>query len=826
MKKIKQTLAIVLCIIILGGLLPSNQTGWLDLPDFSLKSKAATAKEYPGDDMVYLTQRWLNQEYGDVDGFGAVTENGKTGWNVVYGLLRALQYELGITDLANSFGPTTTNLYSENLLSRQDGVIEKKHAILQGALWCKGYCPGYNLYEAADGTIVFEGVFDADVEKAVIELKTDAGFINPNGVVTVNVMKALMSMDTFKLLSSYGGTSEIRELQQKLNRKYEAYIGLTPCDGVYGRNTNKALIYALQAEELMPISVANGNFGNTTKLCCPQIPYEKNSASALTYPGDSTGSYYTESQITAITELLQFSLLVNGFGDGVIDGVFDSEAQQDIRNFQKEMALAVTGIADISTWMSLLVSCGDTSRSALAADCATILTQAKAKTLYDNGYRYVGRYLTGTYNGGISKAITKQEAEIIFDAGLRFFPIYQTSANYLEYFTSQQGATDAQNARKAATALGLPKNTIIYFAVDFDCLDYQITDNIIPYFKSVYEEMIDSDYKVGIYGTRNACASISNLGYACSSFVGDMSTGFSGNLGFIMPDNWAFDQFATITIGSGDGRIEIDKVAYSGRDIAVSKLNPTCNLLDGTINHTYNAGVVTKKATCKETGVKTYTCTVCNATKTQAIAKMAHSYKTTTTKATTSKNGKIVKKCSTCGASGGTTTIYAAKTVKLSATSYTYNGKVKEPTVTVKDSKGKKLKNKVDYTVTYASGRKNVGTYKVTIKFKGRYKGSKTLTFKINPVKTSAKLTAAKKALTVSISKKSTQVTGYQIQYATNKKFSKAKTTTVKSYKTTKVTLKKLSAKKTYYVRVRTYKTVNGKKYYSGWSTVKHKKTK
>ena len=242
--------------------------------------------------------------------------------------------------------------------------------------------------------------------------------------------------------------------------------------------------------------------------------------------------------------------------------------------------------------------------------------------------------------------------------------------------------------------------------------------------------------------------------------------------------------------------------------------------------HTYNAGVVTRQATCKATGVKTFTCTVCRATKTQAIAKVAHTYKTTTTQATTSKNGKIVKKCSTCGASGGTTTIYAAKTVKLSATSYTYNGKVKEPTVTVKDSKGKKLKNKVDYTVTYASGRKNVGTYKVTIKFKGRYKGSKTLTFKINPVKTSAKLTAAKKALTVSISKKSTQVTGYQIQYATNKKFSKAKTTTVKSYKTTKVTLKKLSAKKTYYVRVRTYKTVNGKKYYSGWSTVKHKKTK
>lgn len=551
----------------------------------SVENEIAVLTDYPGDDMVYLTQRWLNQEYGDVPGFGSVTENGKTGWNVVYGLLRALQHELGITSLANSFGPTTSSLYSQNLLQRQDGVTNRKFAILQGALWCKGYCPGYNIYEAEDGTIVFNGVFDKDVEAAVIELKTDAGFLNPNGIVTLNVMKALMSMDTFKLLSSYGGTAEVRAMQQKLNRKYEAYTGLTPCDGVYGRNTNKALVYALQAEELMPTSVANGNFGNTTKLCCPQIPYVKNSTSARTYPGTSSGSYYTASQISAITELLQFSLLVNGFGDGVIDGVFDAGTKQDIINFQKEMAIPVTGIADISTWMSLFISRGDTSRSARAADCATILTPAKAQTLYNNGYRYIGRYLTGTYNGGISKAITREEAQIIFDAGLRFFPIYQTSANYLEYFTPQQGATDAKKATDAAATLGLPKNTIIYFAVDFDCLDYQITDNVIPYFQRVHEEMADSGYRVGIYGTRNACTRVSNLGYACSSFVGDMSTGFSGNLGFGMPDNWAFDQFATITIGSGDGRIEIDKDGYSGRDPAVSKLNPvTFNITSNNID--------------------------------------------------------------------------------------------------------------------------------------------------------------------------------------------------------------------------------------------------
>lgn len=539
-------------------------------------------REYPdglvqratvGDPMVYLTQVWLNQEYGDVPGFGEVEVNGKTGWDTVYGLLRALQHELGITDLANNFGSTTERLYSQNPLHRQDGVTNRKFAILQGALWCKGYSPGYHLRENADGTVEFDEVFDAGVEAAVIELKQDAGLTNPDGVVTTNVMKALMSMDSFKLLTSYGGDTKVRTMQQKLNRKYEEYTGLNPCDGVYGRNTNKALIYALQAEEGLPTSVANGNFGVTTKLCCPEIPYARNSKAARRYPGTSSGSYYTSSQISALTELLQFALYVNGFGDGVTDGVFDSTTKSAIRAFQKEYAINQSGVADKSTWLSLFISCGDTSRTAKAADCATILTVPTAKSLYDNGYRYIGRYLTGTYNGGISKALTVEEANIIFDAGLNFFPIYQTSARSQEYFTEEQGEEDAYAAIEAASKLGIPKNTIIYFAVDFDAMDYQITSNVIPYFKNVHRVMTDSIYQTGIYGTRNACTRVSEMGYACSSFVGDMSTGFSGNLGYSMPKNWAFDQFVTTTIGSGSGRLEIDKDGFSGRDHGVSQLN-------------------------------------------------------------------------------------------------------------------------------------------------------------------------------------------------------------------------------------------------------------
>ena len=71
--------------------------------------------------------------------------------------------------------------------------------------------------------------------------------------------------------------------------------------------------------------------------------------------------------------------------------------------------------------------------------------------------------------------------------------------------------------------------------------------------------------------------------------------------------------------------------------------------------------------------------------------------------------------------------------------------------------------------------------------------------------------------------KKLTNVFGYQIQYAPNKKFKKAKSKTVKS---SSVTLKKLKKKKTYFVRVRAYKLANGKKVYGKWSSVKKVKIK
>ena len=169
--------------------------------------------------------------------------------------------------------------------------------------------------------------------------------------------------------------------------------------------------------------------------------------------------------------------------------------------------------------------------------------------------------------------------------------------------------------------------------------------------------------------------------------------------------------------------------------------------------------------------------------------------------------------------------------ISLSKTSYTYDGKTKKPSVTVKDSKGNKI-NKKYYTVSYSKGRKNVGKYTVTIKFKGKHSGKYTKTYTIKPKGTSInKLTAKKAAFTVKWKKQSSQTTGYQIQYSTDKNFKKNnKLVTISSNKTTSKTISNLSSKKKYYVRIRSYKTVkiDGKKekIYSSWSKVKNVTTK
>ena len=247
------------------------------------------------------------------------------------------------------------------------------------------------------------------------------------------------------------------------------------------------------------------------------------------------------------------------------------------------------------------------------------------------------------------------------------------------------------------------------------------------------------------------------------------------------------------------------------------------------IDHNYKYEVV-KEPTCTEEGIGKYICTECGETLIDTIPTIDHSYVITTTPATMKSNGRKISKCSICNNVQYDNVIIKISSVSISKTTFTYNGKIQTPTVTVKDSKKKTLKNKTDYTVTYSSGRKNVGRYSVKIKFKGNYSGEKTFYYNIAPKSTSVKsVKGLSKGMQVNLKLQKTQTTGYQIQYSNFSNFKNAKTVTVKNNVSTKK-ITKLSGKKKYFVRVRTYKTTkfSGKNYniYSSWSSAKTTVTK
>ena len=490
------------------------------------------------DQMVLKTQKYLNENYRGKNGYNVISEDGITGWGTIYALTRALQIELGLSAPANNFGNASANAFNQKypagIKEQPAGATETSgvYAIIQGALWCKGYGTG-------DYSITRN--FYGNTGTAIKRLKEDAGFEDPDSTVTLNVMKALLSMDQFKVILSQGGTNTIRAIQQQLNRKYEKYIGLIPCDGLYGRDMNKALIKVLQA--IVGVT-ADGAFGNQTKAKCPVLP-------------DTAGKLSAD-VVEKATYLVKYALCCNGYTVAADNAEWSTELEAHIKMFQSDLKLSGTGKADVDTWMSLLLSKGNPDRACVACDTRFEITDERAEELKRKGYSIVGRYLTGT----TFKVLRNDEPQRILDNGLNFFPIFQESTTDISYFTAERGKTDANRAASAARKFRIPDGAAIYFAVDLDATSPQITKNVLPYFKALHENM-DEAYPIGIYGTRNVCTQVCNAGYADTCFVSDMSTGYSGNMGFKMPMQWNFDQFAEINMGNGDWAI--DKDAYAGK---------------------------------------------------------------------------------------------------------------------------------------------------------------------------------------------------------------------------------------------------------------------
>ncbi|MDR2703951.1 MAG: DUF1906 domain-containing protein [Cellulomonadaceae bacterium] len=424
------------------------------------------------------------------------------------------------------------------------------------------YCKGYN---AGNGQL--PGSWLPQTTTAVNSIQSHIG-IPQTGIITPTLFRAILNMDAYIVIGN--GQQFVREVQQWMNATYlnRSWYSIIPADGSYSRTVQTALVYAIQEE--LNVAGANGNYGPGTRAAV-----QAKGAIAI---GNQDGP--GRNWIRLFQAAMRFNLYPVAF-----DGSFSVSDSAHVVSFQNFTALPISGQGDYQTWSSLLVSNGDPNRVGTAADTITQVTAPRASTLIANGRQVIGRYLTNaSSSSALNKKIQPGELAVIFGAGLRVFPIYQTYGSYLSYFSDIQGQNDAFAAIEAATEYGFLRNTFIYFAVDFDATDDQITSNVIPHFEAIntVTRNFNGMYRVGIYGTRNVCSRISQLGLAESSFVSGMSTGYSGNLGFHLPSNWAFDQISTITLGTGGGAIEIDNNIASGRDLGQSSINspPTGEKLD------------------------------------------------------------------------------------------------------------------------------------------------------------------------------------------------------------------------------------------------------
>jgi peptidoglycan hydrolase-like protein with peptidoglycan-binding domain len=515
--------------------------------------------------MVLQAQQWVNATYASVSGVTKVTENGKTGWSTMYSLTRALQYELGLASLSNTFGPGTLGLLQSRGGIKWNESNKNIVTILQCACYCKGYSAGNLNGAIGDQTI-----------EALSQMARNAGLLpgtvtGSTGVkldsLSPKLTKALLSMDAYTLVS--GGTVVTRSVQQWLNHTYlqRTNFYVIPCDGVFSRDIQKALYLAIQFALGFSDTDATGTFGPGTRAGLK--------ANELTQGSSGTFvSIFTAAMIFNQVRVIPPS--GKDFPFVTFTDNYTSEVTTAVKAFQKFSELPVTGNADYATWCQLLASTGDPERRGTACDSVTAITDARAVALKAAGYSVVGRYLENVVGGTLNKEIQPGELAVIFRNGLKVFPIMQYGGRAITDFSWSSGWDHGVAAHNAAVDFGFNPGTVIYFAVDYDATQAEIDSAIVPYMNGVSGALthMGKRFLHGVYGSRNVCTEVTNRTYARWSFVSGMSTGFSGNMGFAMPDNWSFNQIQTTTVGSGTGAIEIDKnIHRGGADAASASVN-------------------------------------------------------------------------------------------------------------------------------------------------------------------------------------------------------------------------------------------------------------
>ncbi|MGP4103725.1 glycoside hydrolase domain-containing protein [Nonomuraea sp. KM90] len=510
---------------------------------------------------VWEAQKWVNTRYdGTAPGYIRCAETGRTGWGTVLSLTQGLQHELGISPTVQNFGPTTFAAVRDRSLQPSVESDPEIRTIYNHTLWCKGY--------PADSSSIWAITSEESLQALVGHMGMSEAAIR--GEQWARVTRALLTMDQFRLVP--GGDETVRSIQQRLNSRYVAQhaipaMNLVPCDGIYSREVQKGLMMALQHDVGIRPADITGHFGPGTQSGLKGVG-----------SGSLTGD---------LRHLFRSACYFNS--PTYVDGQALHYAPEDIgvdaqtpghvnwlRAFQRFSQLPVTGTNDYATWAQLLISAGDATRPATGCDCITEITPERGRQLKAAGYQIVGRYLDEHLPPSdpyyLGKALKPGEVQNILAAGLRMFPIFQYNGTQLANFTFDKGNDQGRIAHEKSVELGLPAGTCIYFAVDYDALDTEISSNIVPYFRGVHDALsrLGNRYTFGVYGSRNVCIRVSELTAARWSFVSGMSWGFSGNLGYPLPANWSFNQIHEFEFQPGWG---LDRNVWrQGGDPGVSSI--------------------------------------------------------------------------------------------------------------------------------------------------------------------------------------------------------------------------------------------------------------
>ncbi|MBO9047980.1 DUF1906 domain-containing protein [Curtobacterium flaccumfaciens pv. flaccumfaciens] len=512
----------------------------------STGSTGSTASSGSADSGVLAVQRWLNTTFGHLHGWVHVDEDGLTGSGTVLGIVQATQSLLGISPVVATFGPTTRRKLEQHgdvgAETGDDAATWRR--LVQAGLVCKGA-----------STVSLTGEYDAATVAAVQALRSDLG-AEPGALpLSAHLFGALLTVDPVRLAS--GGSRAVRAVQQYLNRTYAEATGgaYGSTSGLVDTSTYSAAIRAVQVAVGVTV---DGAWGPGT-------------AAALRAAGPSVVGVGA----TGAWVLLVKALLVLNGERVVFSSAYSAADAAVVRAFQQFQAFPPaeqTGTCDAGTWAALAASTGDPDRATTGVDTAVRLDDARAAAVRASGATSVGRYLTNHQrSGALDKALTPEELRVMASAGLGLWPIFEEGGFAASWFTEEQGVRDAHRAHDAARKLGIPKQTTVYFAADFDATSAQDEALVVPYFRGVAAGLRDRGnlYKAGVYGSRATCTAVSSAGLAHFSFVAGMSPAWSGNQLEPLPGNWSLNQIQNRTVGSGNGSTEIDAVVDSGRDPGV-----------------------------------------------------------------------------------------------------------------------------------------------------------------------------------------------------------------------------------------------------------------